>query len=188
MKGGCGMYIKESMSYIPRPDLETRQKDGHKYEFEAKWIEVINKKGKNIIVGVNYRHPMKNDDKYIEYLQKVMRKVSKEKKMIQIVSDFNFNLLNHEKTKSVSEFMSFFTSNLLQPHILGPTRALDGIKPSINDNISTTLMDKDCNSGNFYDKISDHLLSFIIIEDMYARVTKLKNPDHKKRHKKFETK
>ena len=72
--------------------------------------------------------------------------------MIQIVGDFNFNLLNHEKAKSVSEFMNFLTSNLLQPHILGPTRVLDGIKPSINDNILTTLIDKSSNSGNFYDK------------------------------------
>ena len=73
MKGGCGMYTKESVSYIPRPDLETRQKDGHKYEFEAKWIEVINKKGNNIIVGVNYRHPMKNDDKYIQYCLMIVK-------------------------------------------------------------------------------------------------------------------
>ena len=45
MKCGCGVYIKETMCYIPRPDLDTKQKDGLKYEFEAKWIEIINRKG-----------------------------------------------------------------------------------------------------------------------------------------------
>ena len=33
MKGGCGFYVKDTMCYIPRPDLDTKQKDGLKYEF-----------------------------------------------------------------------------------------------------------------------------------------------------------
>ena len=75
----------QCLTFLFLHSIETRQKDGHKYEFEAKWIEVINKKGNNIIVGVNYRHPMKNDDKYVQnvydkYLQKHMRKISKEKR------------------------------------------------------------------------------------------------------------
>ena len=79
MKGGYGFYIKDSLCYIPRPDLDTKQIDGLKYEFEAKWIEVINKKGVNIIIGVNYRHPRKNDTVYTQYLQKVMKAIKKGK-------------------------------------------------------------------------------------------------------------
>ena len=172
MKGGCGFYVKDTMCYIPRPDLDTKQKDGLKYEFEAKWIEIINKKGPNIIIGVNYRHPMKNDTKYIEYLQKILKKVNKENKLIQVVGDFNYNLLNHDKAKTVSEFINFMSSNLLQPHILGPTRVLDYNKPSINDNIFTNFIHKNCNSGNLYNKVSDHLPNFIIIDDIYEKVTK----------------
>ena len=172
LKGGCGFYIRDMLCYIPRPDLDTKQKDGLKYEFEAKWIEVINKKGVNIIIGVNYRHPRKNDTFYIQYLQKVMKAIKKEKKLIQIVGDFNYNLLNHDKAKTVTEFMNFLSSNLLQPHILGPTRLLDNNKPSINDNILTNFIDKNCKSGNLYDKISDHLPNFIIIEDIYENITK----------------
>ena len=79
LKGGCGFYIKDSLCYIPRPDLDTKQTDGLKCESEAKWIEVINKKGVNIIIGVNYRHPRKNDTVYIQYLQTVMKAIKKEK-------------------------------------------------------------------------------------------------------------
>ena len=100
MKGGCGVYIKDSLCYIPRPDIDTKQNDGLKYEFEAKWIEVINKKGDNIVIGVNYRHPRKNDTVHIQYLQKVMKTIKKGKKLIQIVGDFNYNLLNHDSKNS----------------------------------------------------------------------------------------
>ena len=59
--------------------------------------------------------------------------------------------------KTVTEFINFISSNLLQPQVLRPTRLLDNNKPSINDNILTNFIDKNCKSGNFYDKISDHL-------------------------------
>ena len=73
LKGGCGFYFKDSLCYIPRPDLDTKQKEGLKYEFEAK------RKGVNIIIRVSYRHPRKNDTVYIQYLQKVMKAMKKEK-------------------------------------------------------------------------------------------------------------
>ena len=83
---------------------------------------------------------MKNDTKYIDHLNKVLKTINKERKMIQVVGDFeNFNWLNHEKAKTVSEFTNFMTSNLLQPHILGPTRILDNNNPSINDNLFANL-------------------------------------------------
>ena len=70
-------------------------------------------------------------------------------------------MLNHEKAIKVSEFINFMTSNLLQPHILGPTRILDNNK-----------MDKYCNSGNLYSKISNHLPNFIIIDNINTNFTK----------------
>ena len=33
------------------------------------------------------------------------------------------------------------------------------------------LLDKNCKSGNFYDKISDHFFNFIIIEYIYENIT-----------------
>ena len=66
------------------------------------------------------------------------------------------------------------TSDLLQPHILGPSRILDNNKPSINDNIFTNYMDESCNtcSGNLYGKIIDHLPHFIITDNINTNITK----------------
>ena len=72
MKGGCGFYIKDNICYVPRTDLDIRFKDESICEYEAKWIEIISRKGHNIIIGVNYRHPRKNETKYIDYLQKII--------------------------------------------------------------------------------------------------------------------
>ena len=64
------------------------------------------------------------------------------------------------------------SSNPFQPHILGTARILDYNKPSINDNIFTNFIDKNCNSGNLYNKVSDYLPNFIIIDDIYEKITK----------------
>ena len=175
LKGACGFCIKNTICYIPRTDLDFKYKNGLKSEFEAKWIEVICKTGSNIILGVNYRHPMKNDTKYIDYLKKVLKTINEERKMIQVVGDFNFNLLNHENAKKVSEFINFMTSNLLQQHILGATRILDNNKLSINDYIFTNYMDKNCNSGNLYSKIREHFPNFIIIDKINTNLMKEQN-------------
>ena len=35
MKGGCGFYIKDTLCYTSRIDLENRFKEGHVWEYEA---------------------------------------------------------------------------------------------------------------------------------------------------------
>ena len=55
MKSGYGFYIAENVPYEPRTDLDSQYNDEFS-EFQAKWIEIINRKGKNTIVGVIYRH------------------------------------------------------------------------------------------------------------------------------------
>ena len=36
LKGGCGLYIKKGINYIPRPDLDNKIKNGNS-EIEMKW-------------------------------------------------------------------------------------------------------------------------------------------------------
>ena len=84
-----------------------------------------------------------------------------------LAGDFNYNLMKHEKNKYISEFLNFMTTNLFTPHIIRPTRFVEGQRPSLVDNIFVN--DKHFISGNLYNKISDHMPNFIIIQDIEAQ-------------------
>ena len=59
-KGGCGVYIKNTLISIPRTDLEFKITTNGQ-ETETCWIELSENNNKNIIVGVIYRHPSKQN-------------------------------------------------------------------------------------------------------------------------------
>ena len=170
LKGGCGIYIKSNLrgeiNFIPREDLDNRTKINNS-EFECKWVELVSPNVKqNIIIGTHYRHPRKKDFKYLEYLKNTIRKIKKENKLTIIGGDFNYNLLDYDKNNEVNSFLDLMTENLFAPQIFGPTLINDRNKPSLVDNFF--LHKANCNviSGNFYDKLSDHMPNFIILESI----------------------
>ena len=171
MKSGCGFYIAENVPYEPRNDLDSQYHDEFS-EFQAKWIEIINRKGKNTVVGVIYRHPTKSDTQFQIYLNETFNKIRNENKLMAIVSDFNYNLLNHETDTQVNDFIQIMLSNFCQPHIIQPTRIVDSAKPSLVDNIFFNSIEYETKSGNITSKISDHLPNFIILEKLDFRTTK----------------
>ena len=101
-KGGCEFYIKNSIPYIQRKDLNIIHKSKFS-EFETNWIEVINSKNQNIIIGVIYRHPRPKDGEFLNYLKQTLRAIDKEKKKVILTGDFNLNLLKFDKSKEVNE-------------------------------------------------------------------------------------
>ena len=54
--------------------------------------------------------------------------------------------------------------NSFQPCILEPSRIVQGNKPSLVDNIFTNSIEP-VTSGNLYQKISDHLPNFVILNN-----------------------
>ena len=131
MKSGCGFFIANKINFIPRKDLD-KQFYNQVNEFECKWIEIINCNKPNSLIATIYRHPSKNDDAFLDYLKTTLNTLKKEKKLIFLTGDFNFNLLNYEKSKEVSEFLNILYSNFLQPYIIHPTRIVNNAKPFIN--------------------------------------------------------
>ena len=115
----------------------------------------------NIIIGVQYRHPTRNDESYLKYLNNTLHKIQKEKKKVLITGDFNCNLLKYNFKNEINEFLGIMLKNLFLPHITGPTRVCKQ-KPSLIDNIFLNDAEVPCISGNLTSKISDHLPSFII--------------------------
>ena len=157
-KGGVLLYVKEGISVEPRDDLTIYKEK----ELESYFIEVVNQKHKNSIVGVIYRHPCMDESVFIdEYLQLLNDKLQLENKNIFISGDFNFDLLNlqHEET---SQFFESMMSSQLMPSILLPTK-INAKKDTIIDNIFTNQVNPDIISGNLTLTISDHLPSFFIM-------------------------
>ena len=91
-KGGVLIYVKNGINYKPRKDLIIYKSK----ELESFFIEIINQKETNSVVGVIYRHPCMDENIFIDdYLKKITDILSSENKKIFISGDFNFDLLNH---------------------------------------------------------------------------------------------
>jgi hypothetical protein len=162
LKGGCGLYIKDDLKPLARPDLNIKIKDDT-VELETYWTEIILDKQPNRLIGVVYRHPINNDKKCAEILNSTLNKIRKENKKVLLAGDFNFDLLKHETVPNISDFLHMMLDNGFQPCITEPTRIVHGNKPSLVDNIFSNSIET-CSSGNLFEKISDHLPSFVIIQ------------------------
>ena len=85
--GGTLLYIANHLSYKPCTDLGLNK---------STFIEIINSRKSNIIVGCLYKHPnMDISDFNKNYLNTLLDKLSKEIKQVFLLGDFNINLLNY---------------------------------------------------------------------------------------------
>ena len=74
--GGALLYVDNSLNYTVRSDLATYKKK----KLESIYIEVVNLKGKNLIIGCIYRHPSMNSTEFIDvYMSDLLQKISKDK-------------------------------------------------------------------------------------------------------------
>ena len=131
---------------------------------ESLFIEIINEKESNHVVGVIYRHPCMNTNEFIDdHLKGIADKISLENKKVFIAGDFNFDLLNTASHNDTFDFFDTMMSNFLLPVITLPTKINRGNNTLIY-NIFTNQLHPDTKSGNLEVNLSDgHLPSFLII-------------------------
>ena len=86
-------------------------------------------------------------------------------KICLVAGDFNYDILKYEQNPVINEFLNLMYSNFFKPCILEPTRVVLNSLPSLIDNIYINTYDKAIYSGNFLDKVIDHMPTFCIIED-----------------------
>ena len=177
-KGGVLIYAKEGISYKPRIDLNMHKSK----ELESIFIEVINEKAKNEIIGTIYRHPCMDPTEFTDDFMKPLNdKLSKENKHVYISGDYNFDLLNTSHTETF-EFFDSMMSSFFLPVITLPTK-INKERSTVIDNIFTNQINPEMKSGNLQLAISDHLPSFLIVpkdnqnhlpkkHNLYTRKTK----------------
>ena len=110
--GGTLLYIANHLSYKCRNDRNIYKKS----ELESTFIEILNPKKSNIIVGIIYRHPsMDLTDFNCNYLNKLLENISKKQKSAFLLGDVNVNLLNCNEHNQTNELLDSLVSNAFIP-------------------------------------------------------------------------
>ena len=160
--GGTLLSISNNLSYKARNDSNFYKSA----ELESTFIEIINHKKSNIIVGCIYKHPAMDLNEFNDYyLNELLHKLSSENKSVILFGDFNVDLLKYDNHHSTNEFLDSLSSHLLLPHITQPTRIRDTSKTLIDNIFSNTLIENTI-SDNLTATLSDHLPQFIILPNI----------------------
>ena len=85
------MYIDEDLNYTVIEKVSENT-------FQALWIEIQFPKQANVICGVVYRQH-NSPERFLEYFDQTLEKLSASGKSIYIIGDFNVNLLRAESCK-----------------------------------------------------------------------------------------
>ena len=87
--GGTLIYVANHLAYNPRTDLQIYKKR----DLESTFIEIINPKKSNIIIGCIYRHSnMDLTDYNKDYLNPLLAKLSKGKEIVFLLGDYSVGL------------------------------------------------------------------------------------------------
>ena len=127
------------------------------------FIEVILPKRKNLVVGIIYHHPCMDVDEFnIQYLPKILSRISKEikQKAFVLMGDFNIDLLNYTTDTKVAEFLNKMYSSSFLPQIPHPTR-ISKTPQTLTDNIFSTIIADESKTGNITTVISDRFCQFV---------------------------
>ena len=129
---------------------------------ESTFIEILNKKQKNMIIGCVYKHPKHEVSDFTNnFITPLLDKLSNENKDIMIMGDFNINLITYNDDKNTGNFLDTMFSQSFLPYITTPTRITRNTKTLI-DNIYYNKPLNNIISGNLSSIISDHLIQFLI--------------------------
>ena len=152
--GGVGMYIDERFQYqtIERCSNEA---------FQALFVELHLPKNANIICGVLYRQH-NSPERFQEYFDSTMEKLSATGKQIILMGDFNINLLHYHTNTLAQNFILSLQSLNLTPTIDKPTR-VNNHSYSLIDNIFINNLGYSICSGNIVSDLTDHFSQFCIL-------------------------
>ena len=150
------------MRYKTRNDLKLYKER----EIESTFLEIIEPNNKkNKIIGCIYKHPIVPVTEFTnDYMGPLLEKLSREKKEIILMGDFNINILNCDSDKDAADFVDTIYALLLYLTLNTPTR-ITATSRSLIDNIFCNDFTKKITAGNIATSISDHLIQFLIIRD-----------------------
>ena len=87
--GGCAIYVNSQLDQEVRNNLSVLEE-----ECETIWVEISNKKDKNLLCCCLHRHPSSDITKFIDYMTSILQKVQKKNRILFIMGDFSINQYN----------------------------------------------------------------------------------------------
>ena len=155
-KGRTLLYIDKNIKYKLCIDLNIYERK----MVESTFIEILNKKQKNMIIGCVYNHPKHRVSDFTNnYITPLLDKLSNENRDIMIMGDFNINLITYNGDKNTGIFLNTMFSQSFLPYITTPTRITRNTKTLIDNTYYNKPLNKII-SGNLSSIISDHLFQF----------------------------
>ena len=147
------MYIKDNLNYT----IIGKTSD---VAFQTLWIEINFSGQPNIICDLIYRQ-YNSPQRFQEYFDAMLEKLSASNKSLIVMGDFNVNLLAVETCNYAQNFLLSLQSFSLITTIDKSTRIYNNATILI-DNILINKFDGIINSGNIISDISDHALFTIL--------------------------
>ena len=151
--GGVILYIKKQLGFHRLLDIEC--------ELEALWISVKLREIKQLLICVLYRPPNSSDD-FFDILSTMLNKALDLDSEVLVMGDFNCDLLSSNLDSKTHKLVSIMDESLLSQLIVSPTRVTINSKTLI-DHMYTTCVDNHVLSGVVKTHLSDHFLTFTII-------------------------
>ena len=142
---GTLLYIDENLKYTVRGDLNIYSQS----LIEATFIEIMNTKQKNMIIGCIYKHPKQGTRDFNKnYILPLMDRLSKEKKDVLIMGDFNINFLSCNNDKDPTTFLDTMFSDSFSLFIILPTRVGNTSETVIDNIFYKKSLNNDMIAGN----------------------------------------
>ena len=148
------------------------------------WVKIKIKHGADKIIGNIYRPntaPRANLEQAIEIHSQILEKILNDKSHkncdIQILSDFNVNMLNFESHNLTNDYINLLISKSFLPVITLPTRVKQQ-SATLIDHIWTNKVTTSYRSGIILSSLSDH---FPVVYFEEGKQQKIQLPDNIKR-------
>ena len=129
---------------------------------EARRVESINKKSKNIIINTQYGQPAGNFNEFEAYLNTFFAKSKTTDKTCFLVGDLNLNLIDYQSNAKVRNFLTFTFHHSLFPIVNKPTRGTKNNATLIDYIITNSFTDQENLTGILKTDVSDHFPIFTI--------------------------
>ena len=117
-------------------------------------------------MGCIYRHPNRDPNNFLEYIENTLPKIDNNKNQIFIMGDYNIDLLQYAHSSLSNEFINMMISKSFLPYILQPTKVTDH-SATVIDNIFSNVTDCQTVNGNLTTLISNHFFHILSSRKLY---------------------